>query len=89
VNAAFSGPKGSAAVAGGTADQSKVVLLVTDVNLPPYFSGTPDLEQGEEQLTRAIADDMMQQYIGQLQSQLRVVLNQSAIEQAIGAAPGS
>jgi peptidyl-prolyl cis-trans isomerase D len=85
---AFAGPKGSAAVGDGAADQSKVVLVVTDAEVPPYFSGAPDLAQSTQQLSGQIGTDFMEQYVVQLQSQLGVKLNQTALQQALGT-PGT
>jgi peptidyl-prolyl cis-trans isomerase D len=86
----FSGPKGTAAVAAGAADQTKVVLLVTDSEVPPYFSGAPEMSQAKDQLADQIANDFLVQYMTLLQAQLGVSVNQSALAQAIGVTqPGS
>lgn len=84
IQAAFGGPKGHAAVAAGKDDQTKIVLVVTETTLSPYFSGAPDLVQNEEQLSDQIARDFLGQYVGQLQSQLGLQINQTALEAAIG-----
>ena len=84
VQGAFSGPKGTAAVAAGVADQSKTVLVVTDVTLTPYVSGMPDMEQSKQQLSGQIANDLLQQYIAQLQDRLGVQINQAILQQLIG-----
>ncbi len=86
--AAFAGPKGAAAIAEGAADQSKVVLVVTDAEVPPYFSGAPDLVQSTQQLSSQISNDFMEQYVVQLQNQLGIRVNQTALQQALGT-PGT
>ena len=88
IQAAFAGPKGYSGVAPGSADKSQIVILVTDVNLPPYFSGAPDLAEGKDQLSRQLSNDLLQQYVGQVQSSLGTRVNQAALQQALGV-PGS
>jgi peptidyl-prolyl cis-trans isomerase D len=87
IQAAFEGPKGSVTVAEGTAG-AKLVMVVTDATVPPYFAGAPDLAQGKQQLAGQMADDLLQQYVAELQSEIGVSVNQAAVQQAIGA-PGS
>jgi peptidyl-prolyl cis-trans isomerase D len=84
IQGAFAGPKGSAAVAAGKAEQSKVVLVVTDASVPPYFSGAPDLAQSQEQFSTQISNDLLTQYTVQMQGQVGLQLNQSALQQAMG-----
>jgi peptidyl-prolyl cis-trans isomerase D len=84
IQAAFGGPKGTAAVATGVPDQSKIVLVVTDAMVPPYVSGMPDMVQSQQQLSGQIANDLLQQYIAQLQDRLGVRVNQTVLQQLIG-----
>jgi peptidyl-prolyl cis-trans isomerase D len=89
ITAAFDGPKGYVAVAPGV-DQAKIVLVATESTIPPYFSGAPDLSQAEERLTSDIGNDLLGQYITQLQQRLGVAVNQVALQQVIGVSqPGS
>jgi peptidyl-prolyl cis-trans isomerase D len=86
----FAGPKGSAAVAAGAADQTKLVLVVTDTTVPPYFSGAPEMAGAQQQFSQQLTNDLLVQYITQLQGQLGVTVNQSALAQAIGVSqPGT
>ena len=80
----FVGPKGSAAVAAGSGEQSKIVLVVTDTAVPPYFAGAPELAQLDEQMSQQLANDILTQYIGELQSELGVSVNQAAWQLALG-----
>lgn len=90
IQRAFAGPKGAAAVAAGAGDQTKLVLVVTDTEIPPYFSGAPELGQAKEQLADQISNDFLIQYMTQLQGQLGVSVNQAALAQALGISqPGS
>lgn len=86
----FAGPRGSAAVAAGAADQTKLVLVVTDTTVPPYFSGAPEMAGAQQQFSQQLTNDLLVQYITQLQGQLGVTVNQSALAQAIGVSqPGT
>ena len=84
VKSAFGGPKGTAAVAPGKADQSKIVLVVTDTTVPPYFSGTPELAQSHDRTSADLSNDLLAQYTVQLQNQFGLELNQTALRQAMG-----
>jgi peptidyl-prolyl cis-trans isomerase D len=83
VDAAFGGPRGYAAVADGEGG-TKLVVTTTEVTIPPYFSGAPDLVQPEEQFSGEMANDLLSQYVFQLQDQLGVSVNQAALQTAIG-----
>jgi peptidyl-prolyl cis-trans isomerase D len=88
IQAAFDGPKGHTAVAQGDGED-QIVLTVTDVTVPPYFSGAPDLKQMQDRLTSDISNDLLQEYVAQLQQRLGVAVNQVALQQVIGRAPGT
>jgi peptidyl-prolyl cis-trans isomerase D len=83
VEAAFGGPKGYAAVADGEGG-AKLVITSTEVTVPPYFSGAPDLVQPEEQFSGEMANDLLTSYVYQLQERLGVSVNQVALQSAIG-----
>ena len=83
VEAAFGGPKGYAAVADGEGG-AKLVITSTEVTVPPYFSGAPDLAQAEEQFSGEMANDLLTSYVYQLQERLGVTINQVALQTVIG-----
>ncbi|MCB1495702.1 MAG: SurA N-terminal domain-containing protein [Bauldia sp.] len=85
IQQAFGGPKGYAAVAEG-ADESKIVLVVEGITVPPYFSGAPDMAETEQRLSNDIANDFLQQYVAQLQQKLGIAVNQVTLQQLIGGA---
>ncbi len=85
----FNGPKGYAAVAEGP-DDSKIVLVVTDTTVPPYFSGAPDMNDTQKRLSTEISNDFLQEYVSQLRDRLGVTINQVTLQQVIGATdPGA
>jgi len=83
VEAAFGGPKGHAAIADGE-NGSRIVVVTTAVTVPPYFSGAPNLAQAQEQFSGEFANDLLSTYVYQLQQQLGVTVNQTALQTAIG-----
>ncbi len=68
----------------GTTRQTDDVTT-TEVTIPPYFSGAPDLVQPEEQFSGEMANALLSQYVFQLQDQLGVTINQAALQTAISA----
>ena len=84
IHAAFNGPKGSAAVAPGIGEDTRDIMVVTDVNRPAYFAGTPDQKQTEQQLSQQLSNDLLQQFIAQEQDRLGVSINQQNVQQIIG-----
>jgi peptidyl-prolyl cis-trans isomerase D len=79
VQAAFGGPKGHAAIVDGEGD-AKIVVVASEVTVPPFFSGAPDLAGAEEQYAEEIASDLMSQYVFQVQQELGVTVNQNALQ---------
>ena len=84
IQAAFGGPKGYAAVTDG-ADGAKLVIVSTDVTVPAYFAGAPDLVEPQKQFSQDMANDLLTTYVYQLQQRLGVSINQAAFNTAIGA----
>ncbi|MCP4383900.1 MAG: peptidylprolyl isomerase [Hyphomicrobiales bacterium] len=84
IEAAFGGPLGHTAVAAG-AGQDKVVLIVTNTTVPPYFAGSPEDSRTAERLTSDLSAEYLDQYVRQLQSNLGgVAVNAVAYELVVG-----
>jgi len=83
IQAAYGGPKGYAAIADG-ADGAKLLIVTTDVTIPPYFAGAPDLVEPQQQFSRDMANDLLTTYVYQLQQRLGVSVNEAALQTAIG-----
>ncbi|WP_029073895.1 SurA N-terminal domain-containing protein [Kaistia adipata] len=84
LKAAFAGPKGSAAVAPGAQDGEQVVLQVAEVVEAPYTASS-DSNPLTQQLADSMQNDLLQQYVSELQRQLGATVNQTAMQQIIGA----
>ncbi len=78
----FTTPKGAVAVAEATDPLARVVFQVTEVSVPDY---TPtDGDRYAERIAEGLSEDLMGQYIAQLQDELGVSINQRALRQALG-----
>ena len=85
ISATFDGPKGYAAVADGAATtDSKVVLKVSEVVVPPYDPADPIMVQARRQISDQIANDYLQQFLVEKQDQLGVTINQATLQTIVG-----
>jgi peptidyl-prolyl cis-trans isomerase D len=61
-----------------------MVFRVTEVNVPPLDLKSAEAKPIEETLNRSISEDIVAQYIVQLQSEVGVTINQNALNQITG-----
>jgi peptidyl-prolyl cis-trans isomerase D len=61
-----------------------MVFRVTEVNVPPLDLKSAEAKPIEETLSRSISEDIVAQYIVQLQSEVGVTINQNALNQITG-----
>lgn len=85
LKAAFAGPKGSSAVAPGAQDGEQIVLQVADVVETPYTPAENNSNPVTQQLADAMQNDLLQQYVAELQRQLGATVNQNVLQQIISA----
>ena len=85
LKAAFGGPKGHVATAPGGDPDQQIVLKVDDVTETPFKAGDPAVAAVEKQLAEAIQNDLLQQYVNELQNSLGASINQTAVQRVIGA----
>ncbi len=83
VNRIFATPVGKAASA-AAADESRVVFKVANATVPPFVTSTNEAERVAEQLRILLSDDLLGQYIAQLQQDLGVSINRDNMRRAIG-----
>lgn len=83
VTAAFSGPQGTVATASGADPSTQILLTVTAVRDQP--TGGVPLNEDEQiaQVANSAGDDILDQMVGQLQSEYGVTINQALAQQAI------
>lgn len=83
VDAAFAGPLGTLGTAPGADPASQILLKVTEVNESPTGDVLASQEQQVMQIANAAGDDILDQMVGQLQTDYGVSVNQTAAEQAM------
>jgi peptidyl-prolyl cis-trans isomerase D len=83
VNRVFATPVGKAASA-SAGEENRVVFKVAGATMPPFVTSTNEAQRVEEQLRIMLTDDLLGQYIAQLQKDLGVTINQQNMRRAIG-----
>lgn len=83
----FATPKDSYATVEGRSPTERIVFRVTEVSVPELAADSPEAKRMEDQLRRALADDMLGQYVARLESDIGVSINQTALNQITGATP--
>lgn len=83
VVAVFKTPKGAPGSAEGKQPGEQVVFVVTDIVVPAFDANAPDAARFSAQLKNALADELLTQYIAQVESELGTTVNRAALNQAI------
>jgi peptidyl-prolyl cis-trans isomerase D len=83
VNRVFTTPVGRAGSA-TNAPETRAVFKVTSATVPPFASTTQEAQRIEDQLRNAMSDDIIAQYIAEVQKEIGVVVNPQAVRQVIG-----
>jgi peptidyl-prolyl cis-trans isomerase D len=84
IDQVFRTPSGKAGAAQGQNETEQVVFRVTDVKVEPLPADSPQAKRINEALQRAYADDVLSEYVVQLQNELGVTINETALRQVIG-----
>jgi peptidyl-prolyl cis-trans isomerase D len=83
-DAVFRTAKGAAGTAEGERPTERLVFQVTDIIEPVLAPDSPQAKTLEENLKNSISQDILNQYIVQLQNDLGTTINQSALRQVAG-----
>jgi peptidyl-prolyl cis-trans isomerase D len=84
IDAVFKTPKGAAAATEGDNQTQRFVFRVIDVVEPALDEASPEAKQMSSTLQNSYADDIIGEYIGKLEADLGVKLNQQALGQVVG-----
>ncbi len=76
--------KGEAGVADAINGIDRVVYRIVDVTEPKFDPASEEMKRADEVLSRAIAEEVLEQYIAQLEKDIGVTINQSAVNQVVG-----
>ena len=82
--ALFRTPKGAAASAQGNEPTERIVFVVKDVTVPAFDPATTDAKRIAENLRTAMAEDLYEQYITRVQTDVGVTINQKSLDDALG-----
>jgi peptidyl-prolyl cis-trans isomerase D len=85
VAAVFETAQGSAGTAEGKEPSERFVFQVTNVNVPPFDPNSPEAKKIEDTLKRMLGDEMLMQYLTKTAADMGISVNQSVINQALGA----
>ncbi|HWL04375.1 MAG TPA: SurA N-terminal domain-containing protein [Xanthobacteraceae bacterium] len=84
VDGVFRLPENGFDVAQGSSPSDQFVLRVSGITVPPFDAKSETAAQTRQVLDNAVADSVITQYVGKLQSDLGVTINQTALRQATG-----
>ncbi len=84
IDAVFTTPKGAPNTAEGDSQTQRFVFRVIDVVDPTLDDASPEAKQLSTTLQNSYADDIIGEYIGKLEADLGVSINQQALSQVIG-----
>lgn len=84
LDAIFRTAKGAAGSADGTTPTSRIVFVVTDVTDPPLDAKSEEATKTADDLARAYGEDMLSEYVANLENEIGVQINQSALQQITG-----
>jgi peptidyl-prolyl cis-trans isomerase D len=79
----FTTPVSKAATA-PNGEENRAVFKVNAARVPPLVTTTQEAQQIENQLREGMSDDIVSQYIGQVQKDLGVTINQQVVRQVVG-----
>jgi peptidyl-prolyl cis-trans isomerase D len=74
---------GAAGSAAGEAD-TRILFVVTDSTVPPLEPDKPEAKQLGDTLKQALSEDILEQYVGQLEKDIGIAVNSQAMRQVTG-----
>jgi peptidyl-prolyl cis-trans isomerase D len=89
IDAVFRTPKDGAGKAEAAQPAEQVVFRVTEIWVPSLDVQSDDSKRTVEALNRALSEAIAGEYIGRLESEIGVSINQSALNQVISGGAGS
>ncbi|HEY6831170.1 MAG TPA: SurA N-terminal domain-containing protein [Pseudolabrys sp.] len=84
LDAVFTTAKGAVGAAAGDTASQRYIFRVTEVTSPTFDVNSPDGKQLQTALQNSYADDMIGEYIAQLENSYGVKINPTALNQVVG-----
>jgi peptidyl-prolyl cis-trans isomerase D len=85
-NEVFRLAKDQVGSAEGEKANERVIFRVTDIKVPSFEPNSADTSKTTEQLKSAYNEDILNQYVTRLESDIGTDINQKALAQAVGRA---
>ena len=83
----FNARKGSAVSSEAKDPIERIVMVISDVMMPNFDPGAPDVKKLSDAVRDSMVNDLYAQFMGRLQSDLKVELDPAALAQALGNSP--
>jgi len=87
VTVLFHTPKGEAAIADGKQPTERIVMVVDSITEPTFDATAPDMKQLSDALRESTDNDIYAQFIGQIEHDIGVNVDQNELNQALGSNP--
>ncbi|MBN8920676.1 MAG: SurA N-terminal domain-containing protein [Rhizobiales bacterium] len=84
VSAVFETAKDGVAAAQGASPAERVVFRVTGVTVPPIETAGPDGTRRDETMRTSIGEDLLRQYIAQIENEVGTKINLDALRRIVG-----
>ena len=85
----FKTPKDGIGSAEGKTPDERVIFKVTDIKEPTFEGGGPAAKPLQDQLKNAYGEELLTQYVNQLETDLSTNINPQALNQATGRSTGN
>ena len=84
IDAIFRAAKGAPGVAEGRGPTERIVFIVTDVTVPPFDAASAQGQRYNERLRRTLTEELFEQYVRRLETDLGTTVNQDAVNRIRG-----
>ena len=83
----FQTDKGQPAIADGKQPTERIVMVVNSITQPTFDAAAPDVKQLADALRESIDNDIYAQFIGRIEDNVGVKVDQNELNQALGSNP--
>ena len=84
IEAVFRTPPGSADTADGETRNERIIFRVTEATTPPFDLASAEGKQLQDNLRNSLSQDLLLQYVAQIEKDLGARVNQDALRRAVG-----
>ncbi len=87
VDAVFATPKDGAGSARGKEETERIVFRVTDISAPAFDTASPEGQKIDDTMRRSLTEDLLAQYVTQLQTDLGATINMEVVRRTVTGGP--